>query len=196
MTPTGPHDDRPGPGPAADAPGDGSPLIKRWDGAPLVRELFTLNNMLMRSGDRTVAGLGLTSSRWILLGAIDDYDAPPSLTDLAADALLSLQNVHRMVTALESDGLVERFSKPGAGRHTFVRLTDRGAELLEASCRRGDELVAALLEGMSDAEIAGAQRTLDTLITNMHRLECTRGSTAPAPAGSAGAGTHSNGAKT
>ena len=36
----------------------------------LILDLFRLNNLLLTAGDRLVAGLGLTSARWQILGAI------------------------------------------------------------------------------------------------------------------------------
>jgi len=36
----------------------------------LMLDLFRLNSLLLTSGDRLVAGLGLTSARWQILGAI------------------------------------------------------------------------------------------------------------------------------
>ena len=36
----------------------------------LILDLFRLNSLLLTEGDRLVAGLGLTSARWQILGAI------------------------------------------------------------------------------------------------------------------------------
>ncbi len=145
--------------------------ILRWKDAPLVRELFVMHNMMMRCGDRLVADLGLTSSRWILLGAVTDYEEAPTLTSLSSDALLSVQNVSRMVAAMESDGLLERFSKPGAGRSVFVGASERGKMICETACERGEEFTRQFLHGFSEDEIRTMQGFLDRMIGNLQSFE-------------------------
>lgn len=145
--------------------------ILRWKDAPLVRELFVMHNMMMRCGDRLVADLGLTGSRWILLGAVTDYEEPPTLTSLSNDALLSVQNVSRMVAAMENDGLLERFSKPGAGRSVFVGASEHGQRICETACERGAEFTRQFLHGFSDEEIRTMQGFLDRMIGNLQSFE-------------------------
>lgn len=129
--------------------------------------------MLMRTADRLVAPHGLTSARWLLLAAIDRYeqDAPPTLSEVSADALLSLQNVSRMVAALEADGLVERFAQPGKGRATFVRLTDAGRCARDKAAETGRWLYSRLLDGLPASEVGRLESALTTLIGNLDRLE-------------------------
>lgn len=145
--------------------------ILRWKDAPLVRELFVMHNMMMRCGDRLVADLGLTSSRWILLGAVTDYDEPPTLTTLSNDALLSVQNVSRMVAAMENDGLLERFSKPGEGRSVFVGASPKGEEICEIACGRGEQFTREFLSGFSEEEIRTMQGFLDRMLGNLQEFE-------------------------
>jgi len=63
----------------------------------LTLEIFVLNNMIMRLGDKLVGHLGLTSSRWLLISALRRFEEPPTISELSADALLSLQNVSRKI---------------------------------------------------------------------------------------------------
>ena len=62
----------------------GTGAHQRWEHAPLARELFVINNLMTRCGDRLVADLGLTAARWKMLGAIDHFEEPPTLSDLSA----------------------------------------------------------------------------------------------------------------
>ncbi len=137
----------------------------------MAQELFIIHNLMMRLGDRLVGEFGLTGSRWLLIGALDRYDEPPTLTDLSQDALLSLQNVSRMVSALEADGIVERFSKPGGGRRIYVRLTPHGEEIKAATHDRGALFASRLLAGLSPDELNRAQDLVDRLMTNLERFE-------------------------
>jgi DNA-binding MarR family transcriptional regulator len=149
----------------------GDIVIRRWDMAPLVQEIFTLNNLMIRMGDRLVGDLGLTGTRWMLIGALNNYEDPPTLTELSGDALLSVQNVSRMVASMEDDGLVERFTLPGKGRSVFVRLTEKAKAVDEESSKAGGCFVSRLLEGFSDEERGQLQGMLDRLIVNLARFE-------------------------
>ena len=149
-------------------------VLEQWDDAPLCREIFVLNNLMMRTAERFVADLGLTSSRWLLLGAIDDHEqtsSAPTVSDLSQNALLlSVQNVSRMLASVEEEGLVERFNVPGQGRSVFVRLTEAGRERLHRACARGDGFVARLLEGLSGEDIERIRTNLAHLVANLDGL--------------------------
>ncbi|HEX7923717.1 MAG TPA: MarR family transcriptional regulator, partial [Bradyrhizobium sp.] len=51
----------------------------------LILDLFRLNSLLFTAGDRMVAGLGLTSARWQILGAIVTTERPQPVAWLARD---------------------------------------------------------------------------------------------------------------
>lgn len=144
---------------------------RRWKNAPLTQRLFIIHNLMMRIGDRLVADLGLTSSRWLLLGAVEQFEQPPTLSELSNSALLSLQNVSRMVASMEADGLVRRITVPGCGRSTFVTLTDRGREVHQRAEDAARVFAAGFLEGFSESEIEETERRLERLLNNLEALE-------------------------
>lgn len=137
----------------------------------LTLEIFVLNNMIMRLGDKLVGHLGLTSSRWLLLGALSHYDEPPTISVLSTDALLSLQNVSRMVAAMEADGLVRRITRPGHGRATFVEFTDEGARVVAETKRIGAAFAEQFHEGLSDKEMDAIETGIQKLFANLARME-------------------------
>lgn len=150
----------------------GSGSHQRWVHAPLARELFVINNLMTRCGDRLVGDLGLTAARWKMLGAIDSLEEnPPTLSDLSSDALLSVQNVSRMVAAMEADGLVERFTRSGMGRAVFVRATDAGRRVLDEAFDRATRFTARFLAGFDDKEIGVLQGAFDRMIDNLEAFE-------------------------
>lgn len=144
---------------------DGDP--RRWRNAPLAQRVFILHNMMMKVADRQVAHLGLTSSRWLLLGAMEQFDGDPTLSELSGNALLSLQNVSRMVASMEADGLVERYTVAGKGRAVFVRMTPAGTSVIERAEDEAARFAAAFLAGMNEAETDETELRLERLITNL-----------------------------
>ncbi|MEM1424655.1 MAG: hypothetical protein AAGH64_11720 [Planctomycetota bacterium] len=149
-------------------------VLEQWDDAPLVREIFVLNNLVMRTSERFVTDIGLTSSRWLLLGAIDDAEQTgdaPTVSSLSQNALLlSVQNVSRMLASVEEEGLVERFNVPGRGRSVFVRLTDEGRATLHRACSRASLFIERLLDGLTGEDIARVRGNLTHLVANLNTL--------------------------
>lgn len=133
--------------------------------------MFVISHLMTRCADRLVADLGLTCARWRLLGAVACFEEAPTLSGLCGEALLSIQNVSRMVAAMEEDGLVERFTRTGMGRAVFVRATERGVRVLEAAKARAERFNRAFLEGIETDEIGHIQEKVDRMIDNLERLE-------------------------
>jgi len=145
------------------------PRPRRWKECPLAQELFIIHNLLMKVGDRLVSDLGLTGSRWLLLGALERLEKPPMLSELSQDGLLSVQNVSRMVTAMESDGFIERFTQPGMGRAVFVRMTVKGRRVHQRAKKRGQAFSRAFLKGLAKSDIRRIERDLQRLTANLER---------------------------
>jgi len=157
---------------------------RRWRNAPLAQRLFIIHNLMMRIGDRLVGDLGLTSSRWLMLGAIEQFAEAPTLSELSSNALISVQNVSRMVASMEADGLVERFTVSGRGRATFVRTTDHGRAVHSQAENAARRFTESFLAGLSEGEVDRAERLLERLVNNLEGLETAldHETRAPAPA--------------
>lgn len=138
---------------------------------PLITRFFIIHNITMRIGDRLTAPLGITSARWLMLCVISRYEEPPRIADLSGDAMLSAQNVSRMVASLEDEGLVERFSSPGAGRSTFVRLTARGRAVVDACHALGENFDQWFLARLDARDVDLLKGKLDHLIENLSAFE-------------------------
>ncbi|MEL6328548.1 MAG: MarR family transcriptional regulator [Planctomycetota bacterium] len=138
---------------------------------PLVNLIFQLQHIMMRTGDRMAQPHGLTASRWMLLCAIGKAEEPQTIAEVSECILLSPQNVSRMAAAMEDEGLIERFSKPGAGRAVFVRLTEAGQVANERMHTIGERFMAKFLEGFEPARVETLVSDLGELLENMSRIE-------------------------
>ncbi|MBT9289328.1 MarR family winged helix-turn-helix transcriptional regulator [Prosthecodimorpha staleyi] len=119
----------------------------------LILDLFRLSNRMLASGDRLVAGLGLTSARWQVLGSIVATERPQPVAWIARDMGANRQNVQRIVNDLESEGLVEFQANPHHRRAHLVVLTARGRDIFEAAMRLQAPWINRLSEGLSVEEI-------------------------------------------
>src|SRR4051794_41841365 len=96
----------------------------------LIMDLFGLNNRMLAAGDRLVAGLGLTSARWQILGAIVAAERPQPVAWLERDLGANRQNVQRIVNDLHADGLVAFETNPHHRRGPTRGADGKGSQAL------------------------------------------------------------------
>jgi DNA-binding MarR family transcriptional regulator len=129
----------------------------------LILDLFRLNSLLFTSGDRLVAGLGLTSARWQILGAIVAAERPQPVAWLARDLGAARQNVQRIVNDLARDGLVSFETNPHHRRAQLVVLSGKGRQTFDAAMRLQLPWVNGLADGLSLKDIEATSRVVTTL---------------------------------
>lgn len=129
--------------------------------AALSRTLATrLNSVaihLSRRLSREDAALGLTAARLSALAALD-AGGPLTLGTLARTERVTAPSMTRLITAMETDGLVERIPSAADGRMVFVRLTPSGRDVM----RRGQERRIEALGGWLHPIGAAGLQCLDT----------------------------------
>jgi DNA-binding MarR family transcriptional regulator len=126
-------------------------------------DLFRLNNLLLTSGDRLVAPLGLTSARWQILGAVISAGRPQPVAWLARDLGGSRQNVQRIVNDLEREGFVAFETNPHHRRAQLVVLTDRGRRTFDAAMRLQVPWVNSLSDGIPLSDMEATRRVVTAL---------------------------------
>jgi DNA-binding MarR family transcriptional regulator len=133
----------------------------------LILDLFSLNSRMVAAGDRLVAGLGLTSARWQILGTIVSADRPQPVAWLARDMGANRQNVQRIVNDLEQDGLVAFEPNPHHRRAQLVVLTDKGQRTFDAAMRLQAPWINKLSEGLRVEDIATTRSVISALRSNL-----------------------------
>src|SRR5437016_13904781 len=131
----------------------------------LILDLFRLNSLLLTEGDRLVAGLGLTSARWQILGAIVAAERPQPVAWLARDLGANRQNVQRIVNALHEEGLVAFETNPHHRRAQLVVLTEKGRAAFDAAMR----LQAPWINDLSDGLLVKDIKTVRHVMTALRR---------------------------
>jgi DNA-binding MarR family transcriptional regulator len=95
----------------------------------LTLEVFRLNGRLLQVGDELVKPVGLTSSRWQILGVVEH--APASVAHVAREMGLTRQSVQRTADLLATDGMVEYTDNPHHRRAKLMKITPRGRDALD-----------------------------------------------------------------
>jgi len=129
----------------------------------LLLDLFRLSSRLITVGDRLVAGLGLTSARWQILGAITYAERPQPVAWLARDLGANRQNVQRIVNDLHKEGLVSFKVNPHHRRAQLVTLTEKGSQAFEAAMELQAPWVNDLSDGLSVKDIETVHRVVTAL---------------------------------
>ena len=129
----------------------------------LMLDLFRLNSLLLTTGDRLVARLGLTSARWQILGAIVHAERPQPVAWLARDLGANRQNVQRIVNDLHSEGLVAWETNPHHRRAQLVVLTDKGKRTFDAAMALQAPWVNGLSEGLAVKDLQVVHRVVTAL---------------------------------
>jgi DNA-binding MarR family transcriptional regulator len=137
----------------------------------LVLDLFRVNNLLLNAGDRLVAGLGLTSARWQILGAIVAAARPQPVAWLARDLGANRQNVQRIINDLHREGLVAFETNPHHRRAQLITLTDKGKLSYDAALRVQAPWVNGISAGISVRDIETVHRVITALRKNLEGKE-------------------------
>ncbi len=137
----------------------------------LMLDLFRLNSGLLTAGDRLVAGLGLTSARWQILGAIVEAQRAQPVAWLARDLGANRQNVQRIVNDLHAEGLVAFAPNPHHRRAQLVVLTDKGRRAFDAAMALQAPWVNGLASGHSVEDLQTAHRVIAALRDRLEGAE-------------------------
>lgn len=128
-----------------------------------VLALFRASNSLMAAGDRLVAPLGLTSSRWQVLGTIVAAERPQPVAWLARDMGANRQNVQRVVNDLLREGLVSTAPNLHHRRALLVVLTEKGREAYDQAIALKTPWMNRLAADIEVRDIEAMQRVLTAL---------------------------------
>src|SRR6476660_10360587 len=136
----------------------------------LIVDLLRLNGLLVTAGDRMVARLGLTSTRWQVLFAIYEADRAQPVAWLARDMGGNRQNVQRIVNDLQKMGLVTLQENPHHRRASLVVLTDTGRRTYDEASRLQAPWANGLSEDLAIQDIDTTRRVVAELRNKLAEL--------------------------
>jgi DNA-binding MarR family transcriptional regulator len=126
-------------------------------------DLFKVTSSMLAEGDRLVTQLGLTSSRWQVLGTIVAAQRPEPVAWLARDMGANRQNVQRIVNDLLKEGFVELANNPHHRRASLVVLTAKGRQAYDQAMRLEAPWMDRLAKGIALKDMLAMRRVLKAL---------------------------------
>ena len=140
-------------------------LPKRTPGGEVmtsvVLAIFRANGRLLTAGDDLGRDLGLTSTRWQVMGGM--LDRPRTVAQIARNFELTRQGVLWVVQALEKAGHVELIPNPDHRTAKLVRMTPKGKEIYDRISERQVRWVNSLAKTFDVAETQTAEKVLMAL---------------------------------
>jgi len=132
----------------------------------LVLETFRFNGRLLLAGDRLAKPMGLTSSRWQVLGAVEEQALP--VAQIARKMGLARQNVQRLADVLQKEGIIDYSPNPAHQRAKLVGLTPKGRRAMQELGELQALWANRIASGATAAEI---QSVLDIMKKLRSRIE-------------------------
>ncbi len=140
---------------------------------PLLLSVFRLNDTLLTAGDRLVEDLGLTSSKWQLLGAVAEAPVPLTLASLARRRGLSRQGVRIVAKSLVLSGHLQFIANPDHRNAQLAVLTAEGQHTWLTIRGRQVPWAMQIGEGISDTRIMDAVALLELVRSRLQNYERT-----------------------
>src|SRR5450631_1545885 len=114
--------------------------------------IFRMNGILMRSGDRITHAINQSSARWQVLGRVG-YE-PQTVANIARDMGHSRQSVQRIANVLVNEGLTCYKPNPSDRRAQLLELTPQGLEVLTAIYKRLGEWSHHIMTKLDPMQLA------------------------------------------
>jgi DNA-binding MarR family transcriptional regulator len=135
----------------------------------LILEIFRVNGRLLSAGDKLVEPFGQTSSRWQVLGAIEE--APASVPMIGRVMGISRQSVQRTANLLIEDGLCEMIENPHHQKSLLLKLTKQGVGVVAKMGKVQTRWVSRLASHFGESDIETTLRVVSALVGELERDE-------------------------
>lgn len=119
------------------------------DSIPYV--IYRITNKLNQNIHTRLRAAGITLSKWRLLSSLKSQGMC-TIGELAACTVMQHPVVSRILTEMESDGLIKRQSSSTDQRVVHIKLTRKGDELFQKAFRIAEEHREEALKGFSSAD--------------------------------------------
>lgn len=129
----------------------------------LALTVFETSGRLVGAGNELVAGLGLTSAWWQVLGALRYSPEPLPVASIGRKMGLTRQAVQRIVDLLAERGMVGFEPNPNHQRAKLVVLTEAGLSAVAAAEEAVAPVDRAIVERVGARRIAEAIETLGVM---------------------------------
>ncbi len=137
------------------------PAMTVW---ALLRQTHTAINKV---AEVRLAKKGLTPEKAAVLWACRDYPGIVTPAEIARLVFREAQTIAGLLNRMEREGLIKRIPKRKGRPYTQIKLTPRGAELVDPGVQVLRSLIESLVEGMPKQERDQLIKTLAAIRSKM-----------------------------
>ncbi len=130
--------------------------------------LADVSRLMRRAFDERARSIGVTRPQWRLLAALGRHEGSNQGT-LAEMLEVEPITLCRMVDRLQDAGMVERRPDPADRRAWRLFLTPKSRKLSQELRPLGEQVMAAAMAGVSQADQARLRRTFNQIRLNLAR---------------------------
>jgi DNA-binding MarR family transcriptional regulator len=123
--------------------------------------VFTINGLIMQSGELVTRPLGQSSARWQVLGRVG-YQSQ-TVSQMSKDIGNTRQSVQRITNTLAAEGLVRFVDNPGDRRAQLIEITRKGADILDQIYERDRIWSEGLMRELDPEELIQVASALNTI---------------------------------
>jgi DNA-binding MarR family transcriptional regulator len=113
--------------------------------------------------EEALAGVGLSSAKYTVLGKLARAGEPLALSELAAQVSCVRSNMTQLIDRLEAEGLVRRVDDPEDRRMVRAALTKLGEEREAAGAEQMDRIQSQVAAVLAKGDCAVLERALSAL---------------------------------
>ena len=121
--------------------------------------------------ERRIGELGIHGGQHHMLMMLSHLGQIPAQNELARRMDISPASAANMLKRLETGGYIERRAGLSDGRRNEVRITEKGAEMVERSKRIFGDVERRMFEGFSGEEMERLRLALEQVQANLRGLE-------------------------
>jgi MarR family transcriptional regulator, transcriptional regulator for hemolysin len=122
--------------------------------------------------ERELKKFGITFKQWFLMVVIQNsFEKPPTLNEASKAMGSSHQNIKKIASILEEKGYIAFEKDKKDSRSKRIRLTEASYKLTARIQAQATTFTSALFDGINEDEMAKARITLQTMMSNLEKME-------------------------
>lgn len=134
-----------------------------------VKIMIFVNQMHRRKMEKFLDGTGIHRAQHRLLMTLSENEFE-SQSELARTLQISTATVAVSLKKLERDGYIQKRAKEEDSRANFVKLTEKGEEVVKESKKRIEDLDKQMMKGFSEEELVTLRKFLRHIYDNLSEI--------------------------
>lgn len=135
-----------------------------------IHKLLKVNRLQKSLAEKTMHTVGLHRSQHMLLIYLKNCATPPTQKEIAKDFDVTSAAVAMSLSKLEAKGLVERVVSETDKRYNYVKISEKGVQVLNSTREMFDSIDKGMFVDISESEIETITAICEKLVVNLLKI--------------------------